>query len=229
METVEKQARQPTDTPAMFNQQWSHIRQRAKGWWDRLTDAELDQVAGQKEQLVRAIEARYGYAHERAEQEVDRHLAEYYKTLETSSGSHQTEGAGGTAHGAVSAFTRTAGEAGATAQKVAATAASSIGDTVARAGAYLPELPGGLAGFIRRHPLPSLMVGMGLGFLLGRGCAWTRGLAVEEGRADQGEPGYPDALIQCLQCGEMVRQADMVSHSTACRGTGKMSHGGSPA
>ena len=227
METMEKQARQPTTRPEMFNQQWSYIRQQAKSWWDRLTDADLERVAGQKEQLVRAIETRYGYAHERAEQEVDRHLAEFYKTLEGSPTSRLMEGATNTAQGVVSAFTKTAGDAGAGAQKIASTAATSIGDTVARAGAYLPEFPGGVAEFIRRHPLPSLMVGMGLGFLLGRGCAWTRGHAVEGGRADQGEPGYPDALIQCLQCGEMVRQADMVSHSTACRGTGRMSHGGS--
>jgi uncharacterized protein YjbJ (UPF0337 family) len=227
METMEKRERQSTNTPEMFNQQWSHIRQKAKSWWDRLTDADLEQVAGQKEQLVRTIEARYGYPHERAEQEVDRYLAEFYQTLKSTPGSRLMEGASSAAHGVASEFTKTAGEVGATAQKAATTAATSIGDTVARVGAYLPELPAGLAEFIRRHPLPSLMVGMGLGFLLGRSCAWTRGLAVEEERAQQGEAGFPDALIQCSRCGEMVRQADMVSHSTTCRGTGLLSHGGS--
>lgn len=108
-------------------------------------------------------------------------------------------------------------------------AATAIGDTVARAGAYLPELPGGLAELIRRHPLPSLMVGMGLGFLLGRSCARTGDLAIEAERIDQREAGYPDALIQCSQCGQMIRQADMVSHSTACRGSEFLSHGGSPS
>ena len=227
METTERPTQQSTNTPETFTQQWSHIRQQVKSWWDRLTDSDLDQVAGQKEQLVRAVEARYGYARERAEQEVDRHLAEFYKTLETSHGSRLMEAASSTAHGIASTVTKTAGEAGTTAQKIAATAATSIGDTVARAGAYLPELPGGLAEFIRRHPLPSLMVGMGLGFLLGRSCAWTGGHAVEEERIDQREAGYPDALIQCSRCGQMVRQAEMVSHSTTCRGTGMLSHGGS--
>src|SRR5262245_59940005 len=106
-------------------------------------------------------------------------------------------------------------------------AATAIGTTVARAGAFLPELPGGLADFIRRHPIPSLMVGMGLGFLLGRSCAWTGEFSHEKKGMDQSEAGYPDALIQCLRCGQMVRQADMVSHSTTCRGTGMLSHGGS--
>ena len=126
-----------------------------------------------------------------------------------------------------STFAKTAGEVGTTAQKIGTQAATSIGDTVARAGAFLPELPGGLAGFIRRHPFPSLMVGMGLGFLLGRSCAWTGELSNEKESIDQSEAGYPDALIQCLRCGQMVRQADMVSHSTTCRGTGMLSHGGS--
>lgn len=106
-------------------------------------------------------------------------------------------------------------------------AANTIGNTVSRAGAKIPELPGGVADLIRRHPLPSLLVGLGLGFLLGRSCTWTaEGSGAREGR-DQSEAGYPDALIQCLRCGQMVRQADMVSHSTTCRGTGMLSHGGS--
>jgi hypothetical protein len=106
-------------------------------------------------------------------------------------------------------------------------ATTALGNTVARAGAFLPELPGGLADFIRRHPLPSLMAGMGLGFLLGRSCAWIGRASDEKEGVDQSEAGYPDALIQCLRCGQMVRQADMVSHSTTCRGTGVLSHGGS--
>jgi uncharacterized protein YjbJ (UPF0337 family) len=227
METTERPTQQSTNTPEIFTQQWPHIRQQVKSCWDRLTDADLDQVAGQKERLVRAIEARYGYARERAEQEVDRQLVEFYKTSETSQGGRLMEAASSAAHGVASTFTKTAGEAGTTAQKIAATTATSIGDTVARVGTFLPELPGGLAGFIRRHPLPSLMVGMGLGFLLGRTCAWTGRLAGEEERIDQREAGYPDALIQCSRCGQMVRQADMVSHSTTCRGTGILSHGGS--
>lgn len=227
METAERATQQSTKTPEMFTEHWSHIRQQVKSWWDRLTDAELEQVNGQKEQLVRAIQSRYGYARERAEQEVDRHLAEFYETLDTSRGSGLVEAASSAAHGIASTITKTAGETGTAAQKVATTAVSSIGGSVARAGAYLPELPGGLAEVIRRHPLPSLLVGMGLGFLLGRSCARTGRLASDEERIDQSEAGYPDALIQCPQCGQMIRQADMVSHSTGCKGTGILSHGGS--
>jgi uncharacterized protein YjbJ (UPF0337 family) len=227
METAERATQRSTNTPEMFTEQWSHIRQQVKNWWDRLTDADLEQMAGQKEKLVRAIESRYGYARERAEQEVDRRLAEFYTTLERSQGGRLVEAASGAAQGIASTVAKSAGEASTTAQKLATTAASSIGGTVARAGAYLPEVPGGLADFIRRHPLPSLLVGMGLGFLLGRSCARMGGLASEAERIDPSEAGYPDAIIQCSQCGQMIRQADMVSHSTECRGTGIISHGGS--
>jgi hypothetical protein len=106
-------------------------------------------------------------------------------------------------------------------------ATTAVGNTVARAGSLLPEVPGGVAEIIRRHPLPALMVGLGLGFLLGRSCAWTTEASNSQGNLDASEAGFPDALIQCLRCGEMVRQADMVSHSTTCRGTGMLSHGGS--
>jgi uncharacterized protein YjbJ (UPF0337 family) len=209
METMERATQQSPNTPEMFTQQWSHIQQQVKSWWDRLTDADLEQVAGQKERLVRTIETRYGYARERAEQEVDRRLAEFYATLEAWRGNRLVESASTAAKG------------------IASTVTTTIGDTVARAGRHLPEFPGGLAEFIRRHPIPSLMVGMGLGFLLGRSCAWTGGRTNGEERIDQSEAGYPGALIQCSRCGQMVRQADMVSHSTACRGTGILSHGGS--
>ena len=40
--------------------------------------------------------------------------------------------------------------------------------------------------------------------------------------------GYPEAVIQCSKCGQMVRQADMVNHSATCTGHGLSSHGGSP-
>jgi uncharacterized protein YjbJ (UPF0337 family) len=228
METMEKPTPQSSNTPEMFTQHWPHMRQQARSWWDRLTDADLEQVAGQKDRLVRALQTRYGYAYERAEQEVDRRLGEFYQTFEAAQAGRLGEAARSAAQGLASAVTQTASEAGTKAQNLATTAATTVGDTVARAGRYLPEIPSGLGDFIRRHPLPSLVVGMSLGFLLGRSCArW--GAAVNEESTDQSAAGYPDALIQCSRCGQMVRQADMVNHSTVCRGSGVLSHGGSPS
>jgi uncharacterized protein YjbJ (UPF0337 family) len=226
METTERARPQSSNTPETFTQQWSHIRQQAKNWWDRLTDADLEQVAGQKDKLVQALVSRYGYARERAEQEVNRRLEEFYHIGEAAQSSGLGEVASSTAQGIASTLTKTASEAGTTAQKLATTA-TSVGDTMARAGRRLPELSGGLADFIRRHPLPSLMVGIGLGFLLGRSSVWMGGMAGNERSMDPSVAGYPDALIQCSRCGEMVRQADMVAHSASCKGSGVLSHGGS--
>jgi uncharacterized protein YjbJ (UPF0337 family) len=227
METSERGTQQSTNTPEMFAQQWPHLRQQLKSWWDRLTDADLELVAGDKERLVRAIQGRYGYARERAEQEVDRRLGEVSATLATSPIGRMAEAATRSAQDLASELTKTAGEAGTTAQKMATTAAATISDTVARASTFLPELPSGLAGLIRRYPVPSLMVGMGLGFLLGRRLGRTDGAEVEDESGHQSEAGYPDALIQCSRCSQMIRQADMVRHSATCTGSGTRTTGGS--
>jgi uncharacterized protein YjbJ (UPF0337 family) len=64
-------------TSETFTQQWAQIRQHLRGWWDRLTEQDLEQIAGQQDQLVRVIQERYQYLHERARNEVDRRLQAY--------------------------------------------------------------------------------------------------------------------------------------------------------
>jgi uncharacterized protein YjbJ (UPF0337 family) len=228
MEQTGKATEQGRSTPEMFAQQWSQLRGKLNGWWDRLTDADLEQVAGNKAQLIRVIQTRYGYAQERAEQEVDRRLREYYDAMKPSEG-----GLGQTvttaAQGVASSVAGTAGEVGTKVQDITTKTATTVAETASRAGAYLPSLPGDLSGFIRRYPVPSLLAGMGLGFLLARlfGQGWMAGSEQESRRRD--EAGYPNAMVQCSQCGQMVRQADMVHHSTTCSGRGIPGHGGSTA
>lgn len=227
MESTENRSQQPSSAPEMFTQQWPHLRQQVKSCWDRLTEADLDQVAGNKERLVRAIQGRYGYARERAEQEVDRRWDEFSDASVTSRIGHMAQAATSSAQELASELTKSAGEASSTAQRMAATAASTVSDTVTRVGQYLPEVPDGLAGLIRRYPVPSLMLGMGLGFLLGRSFGWVSEADGEEGNRQQREVGYPDALIQCSRCGQLIRQADMVRHSATCTGSGVPTTGGS--
>ena len=227
METTEKGSQQPTSAPEMFTQQWPHLRQQVKRCWDRLTDADLDQVAGNKERLVRAIQGRYGFARERAEQEVDRRWSEVSDTSLTAGIGRMAEAATSSAQEMASELTKTAGEASSTAQRLAATAASTVSDTVSRVGHYLPEVSDGLTGLIRRYPVPSLMLGMGLGFLLGRSLGWVSDAEGEDESRQQREVGYPDALIQCSRCGQLIRQADMVRHSATCAGSGVPTTGGS--
>lgn len=60
----------------MFAGRWKQARGKAKEWWGQLTDDELDRIAGQKDQLVGALQAKYGYTKEQAEQEIDRRMSQ---------------------------------------------------------------------------------------------------------------------------------------------------------
>jgi uncharacterized protein YjbJ (UPF0337 family) len=49
---------------------WKKVKGQAKQKWGKLTDDELDVVAGKRDQLVGKVQERYGIAHEQAEQQV---------------------------------------------------------------------------------------------------------------------------------------------------------------
>jgi len=215
-----------------FEEQWTHAKGLVRTWWDRLSEADLEQVAGQKERLIRLMQEKYGYARERAEQEIDRRFREHRDMTGGSATGREGQEASSTVGGYASNLAATAGEVGTKVQDMASSAASSMAGTFSGAGTYLQDLPGEISGLIRRHPIPSLLVGIGVGFLMGRslGQMPMTFRRSEDWQTDvqQREAGYPDALIQCVRCGELVRQRDMVSHSTACTGTGIAGHGGSP-
>ena len=50
---------------------WKQVKGKAKEQWGRLTDDELDEAAGQRDQLIGKVQERYGYARDQAEREVD--------------------------------------------------------------------------------------------------------------------------------------------------------------
>ncbi len=53
---------------------WKQIRGKVKEEWGKITDYDLDRIAGKREELVGLIQEKYGYTKERAEQEVSRFL-----------------------------------------------------------------------------------------------------------------------------------------------------------
>jgi uncharacterized protein YjbJ (UPF0337 family) len=50
---------------------WHQLKGKARAQWGKLTDDELERINGDGEQLVGLVQERYGYARDKARQEVD--------------------------------------------------------------------------------------------------------------------------------------------------------------
>ena len=61
----------------VFEGKWKQIRGQAKGWWGRLTDDDLNKVAGKFESFVGLLQEKYGYSRERAQEELEKHVNKY--------------------------------------------------------------------------------------------------------------------------------------------------------
>jgi uncharacterized protein YjbJ (UPF0337 family)/CheY-like chemotaxis protein len=56
---------------------WKQMRGEARAWWGKLTDDDLDRVAGKFEVLVGLLQERYGYTREQAADEIDRRVTDF--------------------------------------------------------------------------------------------------------------------------------------------------------
>ena len=54
-----------------FKGSWSQTKGAVKEQWGKLTDDDLDQISGRREQLEGKIQERYGVAKDRAKSEID--------------------------------------------------------------------------------------------------------------------------------------------------------------
>jgi uncharacterized protein YjbJ (UPF0337 family) len=50
---------------------WPELRQRARRHWFHLTQDDVDEIAGTRDQLVARVQERYAFSREEAEKEVD--------------------------------------------------------------------------------------------------------------------------------------------------------------
>jgi uncharacterized protein YjbJ (UPF0337 family) len=156
-----------------FAGQWPHLRGQVRAWWGQLTAADLDTIAGKKDLLVGLLQERYGYARERAEQEVERRVHEDRDQREVSGVRQIRETVNTAAPDVAARLTETAGAVGATVQETAATAARAVTDTVQGAGGYLQatgmdRITGDVTGLMRRYPVSAVLIGLGIGLLVGR-------------------------------------------------------------
>lgn len=62
-------------TQAILEGQWKQLKGNVKEQWGKLTDDELDQAEGRRDQIVGLLQEKYGYARSRAEREFDDFLA----------------------------------------------------------------------------------------------------------------------------------------------------------
>lgn len=53
---------------------WKQFKGEIKERWGKLTDDDLDVVDGRRDQLIGLLQKRYGYARDRAEEEINRYL-----------------------------------------------------------------------------------------------------------------------------------------------------------
>lgn len=67
----------------IFQGNWHQFKGKVKEKWGKLTDDDLTQINGKKEILIGKLQARYGYAVDQAEREVNEfekiHLSSYAK------------------------------------------------------------------------------------------------------------------------------------------------------
>ena len=66
----------------IFEGKWKEMRGQVKEWWGKLTDDDLEQAAGNAEQIVGLLQQKYGYTRQRAEEEFNRRIKEVKEAVE---------------------------------------------------------------------------------------------------------------------------------------------------
>jgi uncharacterized protein YjbJ (UPF0337 family) len=169
----------------VFAGQWKQMRGELKTWWGRLTDDDFDKIGGRKDMLIGLVQERYGYAREDAEEEVERRFQEYGENMAgglarvTAKAQELGANAASKVEEGATAVGEKIGSLAGTIRKNApregaiARTATTVADGLQSASSYLQEKPlehlaKDLTGLVRSYPIPSLLVGFGLGFFLAR-------------------------------------------------------------
>ena len=58
----------------VFEGKWKQIRGQAQAWWGKLSDDDLDRVAGKLDVLAGLLQEKYGYTRQFAFQEIDKRV-----------------------------------------------------------------------------------------------------------------------------------------------------------
>jgi uncharacterized protein YjbJ (UPF0337 family) len=56
----------------VFAGKWKQLRGQAKVWWGKLSNDDLEKVAGKYDQLIGVLQEKYGYTRQQAEDEYNK-------------------------------------------------------------------------------------------------------------------------------------------------------------
>jgi uncharacterized protein YjbJ (UPF0337 family) len=169
----------------VFAGQWKQMRGELKSWWGKLADDDLDRIGGQKDKLIGLVQEKYGYARDYAEQEVERRFKEYgnrtggvvenvtTKAQELSSTAVNKANEAATVVGEKLDSLANVIREKAPREGSVATAATTVVDRLESAGSYLRQkkfdhLAKDVTELVRTYPVQSLLIGVGIGYLLAR-------------------------------------------------------------
>jgi len=61
----------------VFEGMWKQMKGNVREWWGKLTDDDLERIGGNKDKLMGALQERYGYTRERADEEITRRMRDF--------------------------------------------------------------------------------------------------------------------------------------------------------
>ena len=137
--------------------QWKEIKGELKSWWGKLTDDDIEQIAGSKDKLIGVVQQKYGYLYDEAQREIDRRLNEFDEK------SHRLRGVNSTVR-------EKARDVAATVSDTVASLKAGTEDVLSSVGSNetFRNLRTDLVQFVRRYPIQSLLIGLGIGYFLSR-------------------------------------------------------------
>jgi len=138
---------------SQFEGKWNDVKGQVKERWGRLSDDDLTRVEGKKDRLVGLIQQKYGVAKEKAEDELNDWASKAQSLLERAKEGVQ-QGYQSLREGYDHAT-------------------ESVSDAYDQGRRYLKEnnikdMAGDVRDLIGKHPLPAVLIGVGIGYMLGR-------------------------------------------------------------
>src|SRR5437870_1001764 len=77
VQNFEKQKEDAIMDSHQLEGRWNEIKGELKSWWGKLTDDDIEQVAGNRDKLIGVVQQKYGYLYDEAQREIDRRLKEF--------------------------------------------------------------------------------------------------------------------------------------------------------